>query len=155
MRLWQLIRLARLFNRKPSRPIATLQVLEAVDGDTRGTRGKLQQAGFLLRVPTPDALPEVLDHFVVLRVAAVVGVLLPVLDVNLGDTADEELELALVKHVHEIGGDELVETGDESLELLLDALLDPPLGNESAIVSTVHYTLNSQLTRRIRACSRW
>jgi hypothetical protein len=40
-----------------------------------------------------------LDDFVVLRVAAVVGVLLPVVHVDVGDTADEKLELALVEDV--------------------------------------------------------
>lgn len=84
----------------------------------------------MLGVPAPDALPEVLDDFVVFGVAAVVGVLLPVFDVDVGDTADEEFEFTLVEDVDEVSGDELVETGDEGLELLLDTLLNPPLGDE-------------------------
>lgn len=63
-------------------------------------------------------------------VSAVVGVLLPVVNVDVGDTADEELELALVENVDEVGGDQLVEALDERVELLLDALLDAPLGDQ-------------------------
>lgn len=48
--------------------------------------------------------------------------LLPILDVNIGHTADEELELTLVKDVDELLRDELVEAAHEGLELLLDAL---------------------------------
>lgn len=110
MRLGQLLRLASLLNRKPSRPVAALQILEAVDGDTRCTCGELQQTRLLLGVPAADALPEVLDDLVVLRVPAVVGVLLPVLDVDVGDTADQQLELALVEDVDQIRGNEFVET---------------------------------------------
>lgn len=56
--------------------------------------------------------------------------LLPVVNVDVGDTADEELELALVENVDEVGGDQLVEALDERVELLLDALLDAPLGDQ-------------------------
>ena len=135
MRLGQLLRLASLLNRKPSRPVAALQVLEAVDGDTRGTCGELQQTRLLLGVPAADALPEVLDNLVVLRVPAVVGVLLPVLDVDVGDTADQQLELALVEDVDQIRGNEFVETAQERVELLFDALLDAPFCNQSGYVS--------------------
>jgi hypothetical protein len=77
-----------------------------------------------------------LNDLVVFSVAAVVGVLFPVLDVDVGDTADEQLEFALVEDVDEVGGDELVEASDKSLELLFDALLDSPFGDESGMVST-------------------
>lgn len=44
MRLGQLRLLARLLNREPSRSIAPLQILEAVNRNARGARGELQQA---------------------------------------------------------------------------------------------------------------
>jgi hypothetical protein len=135
MRLGQLIRLARLLNRKSSRAITSLEILETVDRNTRSTSSELQQTRLLLGVPAADTLPEVLDNFVVLGVAAVIRVLLPVVHVNIGDTTNQEFEFALVKDVYEIGGDELVETGNERLELLLNALLDPPLGNKPTAVS--------------------
>jgi hypothetical protein len=99
VRFGQLVGLARLLNREAPGPVATLQILESVDGDTRCARSELQQTRLLLGVPAADALPEVLNDLVVLRVSAVVGVLLPVFDVNISDTTDEQLELALVEDV--------------------------------------------------------
>lgn len=126
MTLRQLIRLTRLLNRKPSRSITSLQILESIHRNPRRARRKLQQARLLLRIPATNALPEVLDDFVVFSVAAVIGMFLPVVDVDVGDTTDQELEFALVEDVDQICGDELVEAGDEGLELLFDALLDAP-----------------------------
>lgn len=148
MRFWQLRRLARLLNGKPPRPIAPLQILETIDRDTRGARRELEEAGLLLRIPATDALlivslhsqsgnmptylPKVLDDLVVLGVPAVISVLLPVIDVNIRNTANQELEFALVEHVDQVGGDELVEARNEGVELLFDALLDAPFRDETA-----------------------
>lgn len=134
MTLRQLIRLARLLNRKASRPITPLQILESVDRNTTRPRRKLQEARLLLRIPATNALPEVLNDLVVFRVAAVVCVFFPVVDVDVGDAADEEFEFAFVEDVDEVGGDELVEAGDEGLELFFDALLNAPFGDESGVV---------------------
>jgi hypothetical protein len=123
--------LTRLFNRKPSRPIGALQILEAIHRDPARPRRKLQQSTLLLRVPRSNHLPEILDHVVLLLVAAVVGVFLPVVHVDVGDTADEEFELALVEDIDQVGGDELVKAGDEGPELFGDTLLDLPFGYES------------------------
>ena len=131
MTLRQRRNLPSLLNRKPPRPVRALQVLETVDRDTTGARRELQESGLLLGVPGADDLPEVLDHLVLLLVAAVVGVFLPVVDVDVRDTADQELEFALVEDVDEIGGNELVEAGDEGTELLFHALLDLPFCEES------------------------
>ena len=134
MTLRQLPRLPRLLNRKPSRPITPLQILKPIHGNTTRPRGKLQKPTLLLRIPTPNALPEMLNHLVVLGVASVIGVFLPVLHVDIGDTADEELEFALVEDVDEVGGDEFVEAGYEGVELFRDALLDAPFSYETVFV---------------------
>lgn len=123
-----------LLNRKPSGPITPLQILKPIHGDPTRARGELQQPALLLGVPATDHLPEVLDDLVRLRVAAVVGVLLPVLDVDVGDTADQELELALVEDIDEIRGNKLVEAGDEGVELFFDALLDAPFDHKALAV---------------------
>lgn len=131
MTLRQRINVPTLLDRKPSRSITPLQILEPIDGNPTRPRRELQQPRLLLRVPRADHLPEVLDHLILFLVAAVVGVFLPVLDVDVGDAADQELEFTLVEHVDEIGGDELVEAGDEGVELLLDTFLDLPFSDES------------------------
>ena len=130
MTLRQRRNLPSLLNRKASRPVRPLQVLEAIDRNTTGSRRELQESRLLLRVPGTDDLPEILDHLVLFLVAAVVGVFLPVVDVDVRDATDQELEFALVEDVDEIGGDELVETCDEGSELLFHALLDLPFCKE-------------------------
>lgn len=133
MTLRQRPHLPSLLDRKPPRPITALQILKPINGDPTRPRGKLEQSTLLLRIPGADHLPEILDHLILFLVAAVVGMLLPVVDVDVGDAADQQLKLALVEHVDEIGGNELVEAGDEGVELFRDALLDLPFGYEPKI----------------------
>lgn len=133
MTLRQRPHLPRLLNRKPPGPITALEILEPIDRDPTRARRKLQQPALLLRVPGADDLPEVLDHVILLLVAAVIGVFLPVVDVDVGDAADQQFEFALVEHVDEVGGDELVEAGDEGVELFGDAFLDLPFCDESGL----------------------
>ena len=151
-----MIWLASFFNCESSRSITTLQILETIDWNTRGTCSELQETGLLLGIPAANAFPEVLDDFVILGVATVIGVFLPVLDVNVCNTTDKQLELAFVKNIYKIRGDELVETGDESLELFLDTFLNTPFRDESKRVSTIFWNNTARsLTRHIRACSHW
>lgn len=122
---------ARFLDREASGSVGSLKVFESVDGDTGSTCGELEETGLLFRVPGADNLPEVLDDFVLLLVAAVVGVLLPVVNVDVGDTADEKLEFSLVEDVHQIRRDQLIEAGHECVKLLLDPLDDLPLRDQS------------------------
>lgn len=71
-------------------------------------------------------LPEILDDGILLVVTTVIGVLDPIIDINLTDTTDEQLKLSLIKDVDEISRDELVEALNKSLELLVDTLLNAP-----------------------------
>jgi hypothetical protein len=75
-------------------------------------------------------LPEVLYHGIAFGVATVIGVLLPVVDIDISDTADEQLKLALVEDVDQVGWDELVEALHECIELLIDTFLNAPFGDE-------------------------
>lgn len=56
----------------------------------------------MLGVPAANAFPEVLNHLIVLGVATVIRVLLPVVNVDICNTTDEQLELTFVKNVYEI-----------------------------------------------------
>lgn len=107
-----------------------MQILESVDGDTRGTSGELEKTRLLFGVPGANDLPEILDDLVLLLVTAVVGVLLPVVNVDVGDTTDEELKLALIEDVDKIRWDQLVEAGHESVELFLNTLHNLPFSNQ-------------------------
>ena len=84
--------------------------------------------------------------------------LLPVLDVDIGDTADEEFEFTFVEDVDEVWGDELVEAGDKGIELLFHSLLDPPLRDKPRAVSKWSGKKDQALgiwllTRHIPSCS--
>jgi hypothetical protein len=132
-----------------------LKIFKPVDGDSRRSRRELKKARLLLGIPTSDALeggisishgpfrkmgltyrPEVLNHLVRLRVSSVVGMLLPVVDIDICDAADKQLELALVKDIDKLGRDELVEAAEEGGELLLHPLLDSPFDEQAGKVST-------------------
>lgn len=82
MRLRQLARVAGFLDGETARSVGSLQILEAVDRDTRRARSKLQEARFALRWPASDALPEPLDDFVVDFVSAIVRELGPIVAVT-------------------------------------------------------------------------
>ena len=131
MTLRQRVYLTRLLDRKASRTITALQVFEPIDGYSARPGGKLQQSALLLRIPCANDFPEVLHHFVAFLVTAVVGVLLPVINIDIGDTPNQEFELPLVEDIDQLGRNELVEAGYESIELFFDAGLDLPLCHKS------------------------
>ena len=131
MTLGQLSWFTRLLNGKPSGTITSLQILETVDGNSGRARCKLQQSRLLFRIPATNALPELLDDLIILGVATVISVLLPVLHIDISDTADEQLKLALIKDIDEVCGDQLVEAGDEGVELFRYALLDAPFCDQT------------------------
>lgn len=127
---WQVVAFPRFLDRESSRSITSLKIFESVDGDSRSSGGELQKARFLLAVPASDCLPEELDHLIGLGVSSIVSVLLPILDIDFCDTTNQQLQLSLVKDINEFGGNELVESSDESLELIVDTLPDSPVDHE-------------------------
>jgi hypothetical protein len=56
MRLGELRLFAGLLDREATGSVGTLEIFEAVDGDTRSTSGELQEAGLLLGVPATNDL---------------------------------------------------------------------------------------------------
>ena len=77
-------------------------------------------------------LPEVLYHRIAFGVTAVIGVLLPVIDIDICDTTNEELKLALIEDVDQVGRNELVEALHKGIELLIDTLLNAPFCDKPA-----------------------
>ena len=57
---------------------------------------------------------------------------LPIVDIDIGDTADQELEFTLIENINQVGWNKFVEAGDESIELLFDTCLNLPLCKKSA-----------------------
>lgn len=74
----QPIHVSTFLDREPPRPIAALQVLEPIDGHTRGTGRKLEETSFALCWPGTEDFPEPGNDLVGLGVAAIVGEFRPV-----------------------------------------------------------------------------
>lgn len=154
MRLWQGSRITRLLNGEPSRSVRALQIFKPVDRNTRRSSGKLKKTRLLFGVPAADDLPEVLDNLVLLLVTTVVGVLLPVVHVNIGDTTNEQLQFTLIENIDKIRGNQLVEPGHESVELLFDSLDNLPFRDQSDGILVQHHTLTLDvLTQCTVLCS--
>ena len=79
--------------------------------------------------------PEIPDDLVLFCIPSVICVLLPVLNVNVCDSADEKFQLPLIKHVDEIRWYQLIEASHKSIELCLDSLLYSPFGDKADAVS--------------------
>ena len=157
VRLGQLSWITRLLDCESPGPIATLQILESVDGNSGCASCELQQPRLLLSIPSADNLhfvsdkildkiafhwvgsntyiPEVNNDIIILSVTPVIGVLLPVIDIDISNTTDQQLKLPLVKDVDKLSRDELVEASDKGIELLLDTFLNTPLGDQPTSVS--------------------
>lgn len=74
----QPIHVSAFLDREPPRSITALQVLEAIDGHTRGTGRELEETSFALCWPGTEDFPEPGNDLVGLSVAAVVRELRPV-----------------------------------------------------------------------------
>lgn len=70
--------------------VHALELLEAVEWHLARTRDELEKLGKLLLVKRPDRTPEPLDLLARGRVVVVLGVALPVVDVDVRQTRDEK-----------------------------------------------------------------
>lgn len=72
-------------------------------------------------------LPEVHNNFIRLSVPSIVGMLLPVIDVNIRNTANQQLQLALIENGDKVRRNEVVEAFNKGSELIFNPLFDTPL----------------------------
>mmetsp|Transcript_23031 Transcript_23031/g.74094 ORF Transcript_23031/g.74094 Transcript_23031/m.74094 type:complete len:283 (+) Transcript_23031:182-1030(+) len=111
-------------------PGGPLEVLEAAGGESRGARNELEESCALVCVESVfDDAPEVLAALVVGGDVAVVGVGLPVVDVDFGEAEEDELEFLGVQQFGGPGlagdggeGDDVVEAPEEGREGRGDAV---------------------------------
>jgi hypothetical protein len=66
------------------------------------------------------------DDLVVRCVSTVIGVFLPILDVDICDPPNKKFKFALIEDIDKVLRNQLVEAGYESLELLLNSFLNTP-----------------------------
>lgn len=167
VRLGQVVGVARLFDGKSTRTVAPLQILEASNWNLGcasleaatfsintqwsfflWTHSELQQSTLLLCGPRANSLPEPLNDLVGASVRAVVGVSHPIVDVDLSNTANEQLQLTFVKDVDEFLRYELVEAEHEGVELVFHTSLNAPLGDETVVVAKVNFIFKESTSKQ-------
>lgn len=90
--------------------IHSLELFKAVERYFTCARDELQQLGQLLLVEGSNRAPEPLDLLTGWRVVVVLGVVLPVVHIDVWQTRDEELELLFVENGNKFCWDNFVET---------------------------------------------
>lgn len=96
-------------NIEPADTVHALQLLEAVERHLGCARDELKKLGEFLLVEGPDSAPEPLNLRGTGRVVVVLGVRLPVVDVNIRQTGNEKFKLLFVEDGDELFGDDLME----------------------------------------------
>lgn len=71
--------------------------------------------------------PKIPYNLVLLGVAPIICMLLPIFYVNVRNAANKQLQFPLIKYIHKIRGNKLIEASDKSIELLFDSFLNSPL----------------------------
>jgi hypothetical protein len=89
--------------------IHAFKLLETIEGYFTGSSDELKKLGLFFLVKAADGAPEPLDLRRGGLVVVVLGVVFPVVDVNVWKTRDEELEFLLIEDCDEFGGDDFVE----------------------------------------------
>jgi hypothetical protein len=117
--------------------VHTLQLLEAVERDLASTRDKLEQLGAFFLIEGADCTPEPLDLRRGGRVVVIIGIILPLIDVDLRKTRDQKFQLLFVEDGDQVWRNDLVEAGQEIVDLLLDRLDESVLDNALDIVLLV------------------
>lgn len=72
-----------------------------------------------------------LDDFILFLVTSVIGVLLPILNIDIGNTTDQQFQFTLVEHVDKVCRNEFIESRNERIKLFFNSFLNLPLRYES------------------------
>jgi hypothetical protein len=96
-------------NVEPADAVHALQLLEAVERHFRRSRDELEQLGTLLLVERAHSTPEPLDLLRGRSVVVILRVALPVVDINIGQTRYQQLQLLFIKYGNEIRWNDIVE----------------------------------------------
>jgi hypothetical protein len=113
VRAWQSILITIIaMDIESAETIHTLQLLETVERNFASSGNELEKLGTLLLVVGSDCSPEPLDLWRRCGVVMILGIALPVVNVNLGQTRNEELKLLLVEYCDELSRDNVMKTYD-------------------------------------------
>lgn len=90
--------------------VHALQLLEPVERDLARACHELEQLGLLFLVEAADRAPEPLDLWRRGLVVVILRIILPIVDVDVRQTRNEELKLLLVEYGDELRGNDIVES---------------------------------------------
>ena len=146
--------------------IHALELLETIEWDFAGSRGELEKFGTLFLVKGADCSPEPLDlrrgggiimvpnegwkdNFVSSEsldkyyvnvtgdLGSVLSVVPPVVNINIWKTRNQKFEFLLIENGNQFGRDDIVESLEEVLHLLLDTVEQLVLDDETDILVLV------------------
>lgn len=110
MRAWQSVFVPVItVDIKSAEAIHSLKLSKAVERHFAGSSDELQEFGTLFLVERPDRAPEPLDLRRGGGVIMVFGMALPIVDIDIRKTGDEELQLLLVEDCDQLGGNNVME----------------------------------------------
>lgn len=90
--------------------VHALKFLEAIERYLAGSGNKLQQFGTLLLVVGSNSSPEPLDLRGRSSVVVILGIALPVVNINFRKTRNQKLQLLLVEDCDEVSRNNVMET---------------------------------------------
>mmetsp|Transcript_27483 Transcript_27483/g.46108 ORF Transcript_27483/g.46108 Transcript_27483/m.46108 type:complete len:417 (+) Transcript_27483:383-1633(+) len=107
-------------NGKSLRAAHSLQIGKSAKWYLAGTRHEMQKRRAFFAVELPHGRPEPADDRVARLVLVVLGGRVQLVDVHLGQAADEQLQLGGREQTDELGGNEVVEALQEGVDLCAD-----------------------------------
>jgi hypothetical protein len=96
-------------NVESTEAVHALKLLESVKRNLTGTRDELQKFSPFFFVERSDRSPEPLDLRGSSRVVVVFSVVLPVFNIDIGQTRNEQFELLFAENGDEFGRDNVME----------------------------------------------
>lgn len=109
-----------LVDTKQGVSLHSFEILEAVQGNFAGAGDELQQLRSFLVAHASDDAPKPGDLGAVRCVVVILGVSLPIVDVDFGQTRDEQLKLLLIKDCNKFCWNDVVESSHKVFKLLPD-----------------------------------
>jgi len=117
--------------------VHALKLLETIERHLTSTGNELKQLGLLFLLERSDSAPEPLDLWRCSCVVVVLGVVLPVIHIDVRQTGNEKFELLFAEDGDELRRDDIVEALEEVLELLLNGAYKTVLSDKADVLVLV------------------
>jgi len=110
MGAWKSVLVAKIFvDAKPSVTVHALKLFEPIEWNFACTSDELQKFGALFLVEGSNSTPEPLNLWRSRVIIVVLGVVLPIIDIDFRHTRNQQFQLAFVKDGNELSRDDIME----------------------------------------------